>query len=357
MAVLEELDPRDARRSALGPYFGFVGATAGETDPRARPVYVTRFEHLARCPWQAFLQRVLRLEPVADAAGDLPRADDPLRLGKVVHRVLERVAQRSAQDASALARDPLPMEWPDGATLDAWLIAAAEEELRTDAVSLAGYDRVLTRRARPYLERARECDWREGPPLVVATEVDASAQVTDAAGRPREIRFKADRVDREDGHLVFTDYKTGKPLADQLDPARRLEGLRKKVAAGRALQALLYARSGGAGARGRYLFLSEKAPEVARALEVEDAPPLAESFDAALRVLLEVWDRGSFLPRLREADRDEEPGSCRFCDVRDACLRGDSGARARLERWGEAQQPRSPAEDAADAVYRLGTQP
>ena len=108
LAVLNEIDPRDARRHGLGPYFGFVGRVAAG-DSREGPLYVTRLESLARCPWQTFLTRVLRIAPVPDAAGDLPAADDTRLLGNVVHRLLERVAHRPLGEDEDLTREALPM--------------------------------------------------------------------------------------------------------------------------------------------------------------------------------------------------------------------------------------------------------
>ncbi|MGH0028145.1 MAG: PD-(D/E)XK nuclease family protein [Myxococcota bacterium] len=353
LAVLQEIDPRDGRREELGPYFGFVG-DVGADEVRGGPLYVTRLEAVARCPWQAFLTRVLRLAPVPDAAGDLPAAADARLLGNVVHGVLERIVDRPLEDPAELSRDARPVAWPDPATLDDWLLDSAREAMRDDAIALPGYARVLAERARPLVERARLLDWTPEPPRVVATEAHGVARVTDANGRSREILFKADRVDRVGQDLVFVDYKTGKSDANQKTPARRLEAFRQAVAAGRLLQAGVYARSV-PGSRGRYLFLSDKVNDEARLLEADAS--LDPTFDATLATLLEVWDRGSFLPRLRQADRDEEPGSCRFCEVRDACLRGDSGARRRVERWGEGDgASQGAAERAALAAYALGVE-
>jgi hypothetical protein len=193
---------------------------------------------------------------------------------------------------------------------------------------------------------------------VVGTEVEAAGRVRDAAGREREIAFLADRVDRVGGRLVFTDYKTGRSRVDQKKDAARDRAFVREVAGGRALQALLYARAGGAGALGRYLFLREDVPDHARSLYAGgDAGPLAAAFDAAVATLLELWDRGAFFPRLREADGDDEPGACRTCTVKDACLRGDSGARRRLERWLEqAGGAGSAAQRAAAAGLAMGKQ-
>lgn len=94
-----------------------------------------------------------------------------------------------------------------------------------------------------------------------------------------------------------------------------------------------------------------------RELATRAEPAFAEGFRAATDTLLEAWDRGAFAPRLRRADRDEEPGTCRYCEVKEACHRGDSGARLRIGRWAEQAQPGAlgPAERACLALWRLGT--
>jgi len=63
---------------------------------------------------------------------------------------------------------------------------------------------------------------------------------------------------------------------------------------------------------------------------------------------------GAFPPRLRRPDRDEEGDACRSCEVRAACVRGDSGARLRLGAWAasfaqRAEGERRPADGAHDA--------
>src|SRR5207244_12259578 len=90
LAVLRELDPRDAHRHELGPFLGAVGPARGALDPRRLAPSVTQLEGIARCPWQAFLSRLLGLEPTPDAQGALPAARDRRRLGNVVHGVLGR---------------------------------------------------------------------------------------------------------------------------------------------------------------------------------------------------------------------------------------------------------------------------
>jgi hypothetical protein len=101
-------------------------------------------------------------------------------------------------------------------------------------------------------------------------------------------------------------------------------------------------------------------PDHARIAAVEsDDPELADIFDEPARVALDVLDLGSFLPRLIDASTDTEPRLCKTCDVKEACLRGDSGARTRLERWVAAgrkpdREARTAAEDAALRLFDLG---
>ena len=91
---------------------------------------MTVLEDLAGCPWRTFLSRVLRLELPPDSLGDLPGVD-PLTLGSVVHRVLERIAKQALAGApadldAAWGRDPVPVRWPDAETLEALVRDCAE---------------------------------------------------------------------------------------------------------------------------------------------------------------------------------------------------------------------------------------
>jgi hypothetical protein len=216
-----------------------------------------------------------------------------------------------------------------------------------------GFARVLARRARPLVERVRALDWSDGPPAVLGAELSASASVP-VAGEPRALHFQADRVDRLGDALRFTDYKTGRPLADQLKLAYREAAQLRDLARGRQLQAMAYARAGGPGCEGRYLQLDERAPDPAVALSVRDVPPWSGLFDATAAQLFEAWEAGSFFPRLSDASSGDEPGSCRSCEVKQACLRGDSGARRRLGRFADAPAEGSGPVATARSLYRLG---
>jgi RecB family exonuclease len=375
-----------AVRAALGPYFGFLGPPA-PGDPRLGPLFVTALEDLSACPWQTFLRRLLRLEPTPDPLEALPSLD-PLLVGSLVHAVLEEVVRQAlpeggpetlaeilggaggglggllgppldggAADRTAPAESAEPAEkgepaavpWPEPNELEAIFHRQARRLLAEEGITLPGLARALVAAARPYVEAARDADWAEGPVPALAAEVEGSLEVTDAAGRPRTLRFRADRVDavpgRRNATFRLTDYKTGKPISTARKEATRREHFLRQVAAGRRLQAVAYALAAGArlpwqpDAVGRYLFLRPGVePEHRELAAWSSAVPFAEAFEAAVRTGLAAWDGGAFFPRLVEPDKDEEPALCRFCEVREACLRGDSGARRRLAAWAEARR-------------------
>ena len=177
--MLRELDPRDARRRELGPFLGAVGPPRGPADPRRVPPFVTQLEGTARCPWQAFLSRILAIEPPPDARGALPGARDKRLLGNVVHGALALAAGTG--------------EWPDSFAREL-LFEAAREQTASEGIALPGFAHALARCAAPYVEVARRLDASEGAKLV-SVETDGIARVRGESGALRELRYKADRVD------------------------------------------------------------------------------------------------------------------------------------------------------------------
>ena len=358
-AVLTELDPTGGLRRELGPYFGFTG------ERQESPPTITTLESIAHCPWQTFLGRVLGLDPPPDALGALPRVE-PRTLGNLVHHVLERIARDVLGDPAedleaALKRDGAQVDWPDAETLDPLIRRCAESAAREQGISLPGFARILALEARRRLALAREHDWpiAGAGPTVLGAELTGSVRVRDAGGRIRTLGFRADRVDRSDEGLCFTDYKTGKPGPRQTTRAAREKDYRSRVEAGVLLQAAAYAHAGGrhGPARGRYLYLNpDVAPELSSFEVRSDDLGFAEAFENAVRILLGVWDRGSFTPRLVDT-RGVEPRRCATCEVKVACLRGDSGARRRLAEWTRrsgADRREVPAEAALRSLWSLG---
>jgi hypothetical protein len=347
LAVLEELDP-DLRtpegravRARLGPYLGFIGRSDvgdGRVDPRDRPLYVTHLEDLAACPWQLFLRRLLRVEPTPDPLGALPGIDPPL-LGNVVHGALDRIARGS------LLRKA-PAHWPPAAEVETVLHSEAERLLAEEGIFLPGLARALAERARPYLETARDTDWSVGALPVEATEKEGEVQVLMGGCQARTVLFKADRLDRDRDLVAWTDYKTGKPLSTAKTEEFRRKHFLTRVKEGRALQAAAYVQGTDGEAVGRYLFLRPGLPKDAErefAVTSRDRD-LLEAFAAAARALLAVWDAGAFFPRLVDTSGRNEPPRCLFCNVAEACVRGDSGARHRLFDWTERAREAAPGD-------------
>jgi RecB family exonuclease len=351
-AVLLELDPPTRLQKELGPYFGFAGpeVATGRDLP-----FVTGLEGLARCPWQTFLGRVLRLERLPDALHSLPSVDSRV-LGMLVHRVLEKVVEAAGDTPRALddavGGEPVDVAWPVADAFESILERAANEVASDEGIALPGFASVLAMRARDRLDLARQRDWSNGSLPVLGVEVEGSLELAhhDPA---RHIRFRADRVDRVDGELRFTDYKTGRPSETQKTPSIRVANYRKRVQSGEMLQGVAYALAGAAFApsRGRYLYLNPRdEPELGDVEVRSDQDEFVQAFEDATGRVLEVWDRGAFFPRLVGAGGNE-PQHCQWCEVKVACLRGDSGARRRLLKWFK-ESPRASAADPALAAIR-----
>ncbi len=374
--LLDELDPlrgtpRGERfQAVLGPFFGFVGAPAGEDDPRTtRSPFVTHLERLAECPWRFFLERLLWLAPAPDPLAVLPGVD-PRLLGSLVHEVLraiveEQIGSPPATLEEACLRVGVSVVWPDAARLDRLLRTRAEALVEEEGLPLPGLARALAAAAAPILKAAREREWEDDRLTgVLAADTEGALTVEDVAGRPRRIGFRADRVDRRGSALRLTDYKTGRvPWRETAIDGRRRE-MHAAIESGRLLQAAAYAlASGRADDEGRYVYLHPAIDEdrprtaTARAADAE----LAAAFRGVTRTTLEVWDAGAFFPRFLLQDRSAEHPHCERCEVRDACLRGDSGARLRFDDWlgrhlqrPVAPAPGTPAEAALLALWPLG---
>jgi len=363
LAILAEQDPGPAPHPALGPYFGFVGPVRPGADPRRRDPYVTRLEGLARCPWRVFVSRVLGVAPVPDALEALPELGG-LR-GTVAHRALERIVADAWPGAlpreleACAAAEPLAVPWPPPERLEELLQEAAEAVLREEGLGPPALARLLAADARPFVEAARDLDWpaRGAPGGSVGTEVQGAVAIRDAAGRRRTLRFKADRVDRTGPGgetLRLLDYKTGKTISNAARAGTRAKHLRQCIASGRSLQASAYA--GASGGEGVYLFLRHPQEPGGRLCVEAGDPELDEAFRSATTTILGALDEGALFPRLTELEGDKTFSDCAWCEVRDACLQGDSGARRRLVGWmHEPERAKaSPAERAARSLWWIG---
>lgn len=366
LAVLEELDPdrrttEGRRRAALvGPYLGFVGSPRERADPRRGDLAVTTAEGVAACPWQVFLRRILRLEPSPDPVA-APPGVDALLLGDAVHRALEAIVSAAgpglARDvAGALEARPVPVPWPAPEEFDRVVREVCARLAREQGFTLPGLERMVEERIRPFLEVARRLGWPEGGARAGVLGVEATGEVTieDARGAVRTLSFRADLVEETGERVVFTDFKTGAPLSKAKTEGTRRRHLVEALGRGKALQAAAYPMgAGGRPSDGRYVYLRPDLKEQTRVLGVSgEDPEVPPAFRSAVGTILSAWDSGSLFPRLEQADTGEEPRRCSYCEVRDACVRGDSGARRRLARWAEARGERHDAASAAEAALR-----
>jgi len=357
-------DELERAAGGSGPLLGVVGGDAlGVPDALA----VTTLEGFARCPWQAFVARTLRVAPMTDPLLALPSADRRL-VGVVVHDVLARWAAecgaaREVELHQALGDEAGTLVSADEGWLDHALSEAADEAVRREGVPFPGFAAILALLARPFVVAALDLDARAG---VVAAEADGRVAMGGAT-----LRFRADRVDVEDGGLVLTDYKTGRPGWTRLKrPASRRRRLLEAIGRGMLLQAAAYAAAEPATA-GRYLYLDPDADDAGLEVRVEHADGEVRAAMAnAVAVLLRGWTHGVVVPRTsRVVLRTPKGGGtprvelaeapwCRDCRVREACLRDDSGLRGRLETWlAEPVEDTDGVEAAARALWRLGAEP
>lgn len=358
-AVLAEQAPTgaDPAWTAAGPYLGFVGE-AGPGDPRVdHALWITHLEQLARCPWQMLLGRVLRLEPAPDPLNALPGIG-PRLVGSVVHGALERIARRripatdETGQTSLAFDDPERLPWPAPEELERHLLAAATAQVREEGIRIPGFAAAVAAACRDTVEWAGRLDWADGrAPEVLATETEGRVEATDLAGRQRTVRFRVDRIDRRpDGGRLWTDYKTGlRAVSAAKTPSTRRRHLLEEIGRGTLLQAVAYALAGDPERDlGRYLYLHpDLPPETDRrefTLRASDEEVLSR-FEAAVGALLAIWDRGAFFPRLVAPDPDyRTPTACRYCELKAACVQGDSGARRRQREWSLALRTEPPTD-------------
>ncbi len=351
LSILAELDTPAHVRPGLTPYFGIVGKRQARGDPRDRELFVTTLERLADCGWRTFLEKLLRLEPPPDPLDALP-AIDGILVGNLVHRVLSAVAKSTGGElAQAAERAPQRIVWPDACSLDATVLQLAAELLREDGWMLPGFAHVLAHEARPYLAIARELDVLDPSIGVCGSEVSGVLRLGAAA---QSIEFRADRVDRGADGLRLVDFKTGKAISEHKTQAKRDEKLTGAIESGLSLQAAAYAFAAGEGAEGRYLFLKPDLASDARVAIVRgDDDERRRVFERTVGTLLDAYEAGAFFPRLLSAKLDDEHDHCQYCEVADACVRGDSGARARLADWVRGDSTGTDP-DPAQRLWRLG---
>lgn len=325
LGALAELDRRPGPPEALGAFFGSTGPAAAQIRGR-NELPVTTLEGLGRCPWQAFLTRVLRVQAPLDPLVGAPRLDARV-IGTVAHALIAGTARRSHVSLEvAEEEDGQVAAWPTPERLRAQALDLAARTLRAEGLYAPGLDALVAARALELAAVARRLDEADASLRVLAAEVTGWIPIA----KERKLTFRADRVERSQGRLRLTDWKSGHVFGSEVaTEATRAKHSRIRLRRGTHLQAFVYAVAGGAG---RYVALKPDFRDDAhRAYPVFfDDEEAGKIFAGTRDTLLSAWDEGAFFPRLVEhAGRTENP-ACASCEVAAACVRGDSGARKRF---------------------------
>lgn len=346
LRVLDELDPdlRTSGGSSIaqkpGPYMGFVGVPLEEADPRNSTPYVTTLERTAECPWLVLLTRILRIEYPPDPMEAVAEISY-LEVGQMVHRVLEAIVVANKREgklcttlAEAKENNPAKVPWPNSEELEDIMREKAQEILLERGIRFPFFADFLVKRAKPYLDTARETDWekRGGELDILGVELEGALELEEGEEK-MTLRFRADRADITPDALILTDYKTGRPISEKVKEETNLKHFLKEVARGRRLQAAAYtlARYPGKKVMGRYLFLKPGLDHWLRELWADPRDEeLISRFKRSVEVLLRAWRYGVFFPRLMNTKGEKENDWCERCEFFMACYRGDSGFRARL---------------------------
>ncbi|MCH2101353.1 MAG: PD-(D/E)XK nuclease family protein [Planctomycetes bacterium] len=328
-SILDEYEPdlssKEGRQRAaeFGPWSGMLP----EGLPDASALFVTRLERFAACGWRSFLEQSLRLESAPDPLADLPDIDAAL-LGRAVHRALETllVGPEEARGKSRKVGRPV------GSEVKEHLIEAARAEARTVYLHSPGLIQALADRAEFFVLRALDIEFASRDVLhVQGCEVRGELDLKLPDGSIRQLSFLADREDRgSDGDSIYTDYKTSRPPWKQKKVEDRAKKLAESVLRGERLQVAAYAASS-EGATGRYLFLRPRAgvADAAYQVELAQCARTVEAFRNVGGELMAAREAGLAFARMEKPD-GSRPMACDWCEVSEACLRHDSGARRRL---------------------------
>lgn len=335
LRVLNELEPdfsdrkQSALRSATGPYFGMTG-------PRSAPeqLFVTTLEGVAMCPWRAVLERQLRIEPIDDPLRDLPAAD-ALMLGNVTHDALEKLVTDGA-GGKLDGKTAIKVGKPTASAVASAVKAAAMKVALSEEMRLQGLIDALAKQALPFVQRAVDLEWPDDEFELEVIGCEWQGQTKVVCGDEEfDLHFRADRVDQGQDGLVFTDYKTSKPLTDRVRPDTQRKHHLAQLAMGKRLQGAAYASSS-FDASGRYLFLKVDEDSMHKKAEFRvnhDDEDFMVELSRTSGVLHQAQLNGLNPPRM---DRPKPGGgsrnneACDYCKVADACLLRDSGSRARL---------------------------
>ena len=302
------------------------------------PFSSTRLESLGACPLRFFLQYVVGLRAPDDPTFVPDQWLDPARRGTLLHRVFESVLREMREKRL----DPSAAE---GLALS--LLGSSVEELSrvVPTPSTAVRDReaaALETDVRCFLGHLEELerDW-EALELGFGFDEDLTLAAGDGGLR---IRGRIDRVDRmPDGELVVVDYKTGRVSAIWQRRTGTWRG-------GRRLQHLIYAHAAEALLGRRVRGVEYHFPTLRG--EGEVVAFRREALHEGAGIVAHLVDgvrAGAFVPT-------DDPGDCRYCDLKPVCRVHDDGyggVRSPAAEFGAAARAREdPAYRWLDALRR-----
>ena len=343
---------RVAARSSpfFTPFEGKVGIghPAPRLELRGRIVSASRLERFAGCAYRAFLERGLGLEALPESDDETPFALDALSRGNALHAAVRDVtrgliaahrtfgslsateigaaaaeaARRAVADAAAASRNAPPpvLAEVERKHLES-LVAAILRHLASSPPDL----RPAGAEVRFGPSGADPADRQEDPRL----STDAAVRVE---GLPFDVRLagQIDRLDREGGHALVVDYKTGRPL-----PYMETNRKHHVVAGGERLQLPVYALAarllGASRVASEYLFVREEKEGPKITVIRFDERETEEAIGHLLRVLRladEAVRAGLFLPKT-ESFRSGNP--CGYCEFAAVC--GPGHIRLYARKW------------------------
>ncbi len=347
----------------LGPFLGAVGPVdqwLGTDDEGGRHWWATSVERFARCPWRWFLDRILELEPPPDPLA-VELDWDGRMLGDAVHQLMQDLVDRGGTASqkgrkrfleSVERAEPIRPVSPGRGELWPMALEAAEKVLARHGPSLADLARPMAEEMIRFVQVALDSDWAAGPPPVLGTELSDGWTLPDGT----RISFRADRVDRIDGRLLMTDYKTGRAVLESKKPKETT--IAKQARRAMFVQAVAYGSSRPE-ALGRYLYLSPNSGPVRRSLVMvgQDGSPviaddlpgwlghslvvgpdMAERTQRSVSLCLWTWKEGWAPPTFIA-----KGSPCWSCDYQQVCSRVSLGARRRFQRWYEEGHGNEPA--------------
>ena len=165
--------------------------------PPVTSLRVTDFRAYLACPYRFYLDRILRLRPIADHAREL----DAAAFGSVLHAVLERFGSGAFKDSTAkeaIAKDLL-----------AHLDDVTNEHFGRHP-STAVQVQVIQMQQRLTAFAVRQAEWRSRGWQICETEGDIRA-AWGSSQEEVELRGRIDRVDQNErtGEWAILDYKSG----------------------------------------------------------------------------------------------------------------------------------------------------